>query len=60
MSPVEMFKIVTEKGSYVIGYILDGWTRTIEIEAKSPGEAMVYTQNILGSICDVTFVERSL
>ena len=57
---VEMFSAVTENGDYVISYLQDGWTREMTIQAKSPGEAMVIVQNRLGSICPVTFVERSL
>lgn len=58
MSPVEMFNVVTEKGSYIVGYLFDGWTKTMDIIARSPSEAMMETQKILGSICAVTFVER--
>lgn len=59
MSPVEMFNMaVTEKGSYIVGYLVDGFTKEILIRAKCPGEAMMKTQNILGGICRVTFVER--
>ena len=59
MSPIDFFKIVTEKGSYIIGYLVDGWTKEIRLEARSPGEAMIRTQNILGNITSVTYVERS-
>ncbi len=58
MSPVEMFETVTEKGKYVIGYIVDGWTRQLAVEAARPVEAMVKVQNVIGSICAVTYVER--
>lgn len=58
MSPVEMFNAVTEKGSYIVGYLFDGWTREMSIIARSPSEAMMTVQNLLGSICNVTFVER--
>lgn len=59
MSPVELFNNVTEKGSYIVGYIVDGWTRELNINAKCPSEAMMIVQNICGSICGVTFVERA-
>lgn len=59
MSPIELFKNVTEKGSYTIGYIIDGWTKTFTVQAKSATEAMMVAQNVIGSICNVTFVERS-
>ena len=54
-----LFDAVTESGEYIISYLQDGWTREMTIKAKSPGEAMVIVQNRLGSICPVTFVERS-
>lgn len=59
MLPTDLFKSVTEKGSYIIGYLVDGWTKEIRLEARSPGEAMIRTQNILGNITSVTYVERS-
>ena len=55
---VELFSAVVEKGSYRIGYLDDGWTRELTCEASSPGEAMMITQNLLGNIVDVTYVER--
>lgn len=58
MSPVEMFELVTEKGSYAIGYLVDGWTKTFTISARCPTEAMMKVQNIIGSICNITFIER--
>ena len=53
MSPVELFKAVTEKGSYIIG-----WTKEIQLEARSPDEAMLLTQNRIGNITNVVYVER--
>ena len=58
MSPVDLFNNVTEKGSYIIGYLVDGWTKEISITARCPSEAMMVTQNIIGEICNVTFIER--
>ena len=59
MSPVEMFNItVTEKGSYIISYLADGWTRELVLTVSNPQEAMMKTQNLIGSINRVTFVER--
>lgn len=58
MSPVELFNVVTEKGSYIIGYLADGWTKEITVIARSPMEAMMKTQNIIKTIHNVTFVER--
>lgn len=58
MSPVELFKAVTEKGSYIIGYLVDGWTKEIQLEARSPDEAMLLTQNQIGNITNVVYVER--
>ena len=58
MYPVVLFDVVTEKGRYLVSYLNDGWTQEIMIEARTPGEAMLKVQNQLGSICDVTFVER--
>ena len=58
MSPIDMFKVITEKGSYLIGYLVDGWTRELNITARSPSEAMTKTQNAIGSILNVTYVER--
>lgn len=59
MSPIDLFKIVTEKGSYIVGYLVDGWTRELTIQAKCPSEAMIKVQNLLGSICNITFIERN-
>ena len=58
-SPVELFKAVTGKGAYRIGYLVDGGTREIRLEARSPEEAEMKVQNVFGSICGVTFVERT-
>jgi hypothetical protein len=59
VSVIELFSSVTEKGRYIVGYLVDGWTKEILVESSSPSEAMMVTQNILGNICDVTYVERS-
>lgn len=59
MPPVNLFDSVTEKGSYTVGYIVDGWTKELVFQAKSPNELMMKTQNELGDISNVTFVERS-
>lgn len=59
MGTVGLFEVVKEKGNYLISYLTDGWTKEIEVEARSPSEAMMKVQNLLGSICNVTFVERS-
>ena len=58
MGTVVLFDVVKEKGNYLIFYLTDGWTQEIEIEARSPHEAMMKVQNVLGSISNVTFVER--
>ena len=58
MSIMELFSSVTEKGRYRVGYLVDGWTREVFAEFGSPTEAMMITQNLLGNICDVTYVER--
>lgn len=55
---IDLFNIVTEKGSYIVFYLHDGWTMELIINASRPMEAMVKVQNILGSICDVTYVEK--
>lgn len=60
MSPVDMFDAVTEKGSYIVSYITDGWTKEIMISASNPSEAMIIVQNKLGSICNVTYIERGI
>ena len=59
VSPVELFKVITEPGIYTVSYLQDGWTREIQIKAKSPENGMFWTQEALGDICSVTFVERS-
>lgn len=59
MSPVEMFNSVAEKGSYTIGYLCDGWTRELVITARSPMDAMMQVDRILGSISRVTYVESN-
>ncbi len=58
MSPVELFKTITEPGYYAVGYLQDGWTREIRIKAKSPETGMFWAQEALGDICSVTYVER--
>ena len=58
MSIMELFSSVTERGRYRVGYLEDGWTREVFAEFGSPTEAMMITQNLLGNICDVTYVER--
>lgn len=59
MSPLEYFKIVTEKGSYAISYLVDGWTKEIQLEARSPGEAMIRVQDLIGDIFRVTYIEKN-
>ena len=56
---VSLFDAVTERGFYRIGYIFDGWTMEFDCEVGTPGEAMMVTQNLLGNILDVTYVERA-
>lgn len=58
MPPVELFNAVTEKGIYIVSYLVDGWTSRIDVEARCPSEAMMIVQNMIGDICSVTFVER--
>ena len=59
MSVLEMFaNEITEKGRYKIGYLEDGWTQAFLCEAGTPSEAMMVTQNKIGNICGVTYVER--
>lgn len=58
MSVLELFSAVTERGRYRIGYLEDGWTKEVIAEAGTPNEAMMVTQNILGDICGVTYVEK--
>ncbi len=58
MSPVNLFQCVTEKGSYVVGYLLDGWTKELTIQAKTPAELMMRVQNAIGDISPVTYVEQ--
>lgn len=60
MSVLELFNVVTESGKYVIGYIEDGWAKEFECDVGSPSEAAMVTQNMLGNILDVTYVERCL
>lgn len=58
--PINLFReTVTGKGVYLVGYLIDGWTRELVIEASCPGEAEMITQNIVGNICGVTYVERN-
>lgn len=59
MSVIDLFSSVTERGRYRIGYLEDGWTREVVAEAGSPSEAMIVTQNLIGNICGVTYVERA-
>ena len=54
-----LFDAVTEHGFYRIGYIFDGWTMEFNCEVGTPGEAIMVTQNLLGNILDVTYVERA-
>lgn len=58
MSVVELFSSVTERGRYVVGYLEDGWTQEVFAEFGSPTEAMMVTQNMIGNICGVTYVEK--
>ena len=58
MSVVELFSSVTERGRYVVGYLEDGWTQEVFAEFGSPTEAMMITQNMIGNICGVTYVEK--
>lgn len=58
MSVMELFSSVTEKGRYRINYLEDGWTREIFVEVSTPSEALMVTQNILGDICGVTYIEK--
>lgn len=58
MSIIELFNSVTEKGRYKIGYLEDGWTQEVSAEFGSPTEAMMVTQNLIGNICNVTYVEK--
>ena len=55
---LELFNMVTEDGRYRIGYLVDGWTNEFECNVGSPTEAMMITQNMLGNICGVTYIER--
>ena len=58
MSIVELFNVVTEEGRYRIGYIEDGWTQEFICNAGSPSEAMMLTQNYLGNIGNVSYIEK--
>lgn len=58
MSPANLFQIVTEKGSYLVGYIEDGWAKELVFQAKTPSELMMRVQNMLGFISSVTYVEK--
>lgn len=58
MSPANLFQTVTEKGSYVVGYIADGWTRELTLSAKTPRELMMRVQSAIGDILSVTYIER--
>lgn len=59
MSPLSLFSTVKEKGVYVVGYINDGWTFELSIEASKPTELLILTQNIIGDICNVVYVEKN-
>lgn len=59
MSPIELFNAITEPGNYTVSYLQDGWTMELQINARSPENAMCRVQNVLGDICSVTYVERS-
>ena len=52
------FEEVNERARYRIGYIEDGWTQEFVCTAGTPSEAMMLTQNFLGNILDVTYVEK--
>lgn len=56
---VSLFDAITEQAHYRIGYLVDGWTMEFECDVGSPTEAMMVTQNLLGNILDVTYVERA-
>lgn len=58
MSPANLFQAVTEKGSYVVGYIADGWTRELTLSAKTPRKLMMRVQSAIGDILSVTYIER--
>lgn len=58
MSVLELFGVVTEKGRYRIGYIEDGWTQEFICNAETPSEAMMLTQNFLGNIANVSYIEQ--
>lgn len=58
MSVTELFSVVSERGRYKISYLVDGWTQDFVCEVGSPTEAMMVTQNKLGDICGVTYVEK--
>lgn len=58
MSPANLFQAVTEKGSYVVGYIADGWTRELTLSARTPRELMMRVQSAIGDILSVTYIER--
>ena len=58
MSVLELFEVVTKKGRYRVGYIEDGWTQEFICNAGSPSEAMMLTQNFLGNISNVSYIEQ--
>ena len=58
MSPLSLFAAVEEKGVYTVGYIQDGWTCEVMIEASKPTELLTLTQNKIGDICNVVYVEK--
>lgn len=58
MSPLELFRVITETGNYLVSYLCDGWTRQINITASSARQAMVLVQREIGDIVNVVAVER--
>ena len=58
MSPVDLFDVITEPGSYTVSYLQDGWTMELQINAQSPVNGMCEVQRKLGDICSVTYIER--
>ena len=59
MSPLQFFDVVTGEGTYTVGYLTDGWTYEIRCKAATSTELVMLTQNAIGSICDVVYVERN-
>lgn len=56
--PLELFEDIPP-GRYTVGYLVDGWTKEVTVEGNSPTEILMKTQNALGSICGVTYVEEA-